>query len=92
MTGVWSLGTEMLRNVESFWCPIRFSDTNKCANCSIDFPDVFGGWVPADGEMKDVVKVLEAQYVGKERYSWFGHPGRGAGGPVDVTVEGAPRG
>ena len=21
MTGVWSLGTEMLRNVESFWCP-----------------------------------------------------------------------
>ncbi|HRK17124.1 MAG TPA: hypothetical protein PK490_22775, partial [Prosthecobacter sp.] len=24
MTGVWSLGGEMLRNVESFWCPIRF--------------------------------------------------------------------
>ena len=23
MTGVWSLGTEMLRNVESFWYPIR---------------------------------------------------------------------
>ncbi len=26
MTGVWSLGTEMLRNVESFWCPIRFDN------------------------------------------------------------------
>ncbi len=89
MTGVWSLGTEMLRNVESFWCPIRFSDTNKCANCSIDFPDVFGGWVPADGDMKDVVKVLEEKYVGAERYSWFGHPDRAA--PVDVTVEGARR-
>ena len=23
MTGVWSLGSEMLRNVESFWCPIQ---------------------------------------------------------------------
>ena len=29
MTGVWSLGTEMLRNVESFWCPIRFSCEKK---------------------------------------------------------------
>src|SRR5205814_1147279 len=26
MTGVYSLGAEMLRNVESFWCPIRFYD------------------------------------------------------------------
>jgi hypothetical protein len=23
MTGVWSLGSEVLRNVESFWCPLR---------------------------------------------------------------------
>ena len=30
MTGVWSLGSEMLRNVESFWCPIRFDSTKKC--------------------------------------------------------------
>ena len=29
MTGVWSLGTEMLRNVESFWCPLRFSSDAK---------------------------------------------------------------
>lgn len=90
MTGVWSLGTEMLRNVESFWCPIRFSDTNKCDNCSIDFPDVFGGWVPADKSMGDVTKVLEEKYKGKEQYSWFGHPDRGARA-VDVTVEGARR-
>src|SRR5207237_9059785 len=32
MTGVWSLGTEMLRNVESFWCPIRFASATKCAD------------------------------------------------------------
>src|SRR5262245_19550612 len=37
MTGVWSLGTEMLRNVESFWCPIRFSSEAKCENCRVDF-------------------------------------------------------
>ena len=87
MTGVWSLGTEMLRNVESFWCPIRFSDTNKCENCSIDFPDVFGGWVDADKSMGDVTKVLEEKYQGKQRNSWFGHRDR----TVDVTVEGTSR-
>src|SRR5207249_402395 len=29
MTGVYSLGAEMLRNVESFWCPIRFYEGKK---------------------------------------------------------------
>ena len=51
MTGVWSLGSEMLRNVESFWCPIRFDNKKKCSNCSVDFPDVFNGWANADGSM-----------------------------------------
>jgi hypothetical protein len=46
MTGVWSLGTEMLRNVESFWCPIRFRSDKKCENCTLDFPDVDNGWAP----------------------------------------------
>ena len=40
MTGVYALGGEMLRNVESFWCPIRFYDGKKCENCRVDFPDV----------------------------------------------------
>ena len=86
MTGVWSLGTEMLRNVESFWCPIRFLDEKKCANCSIDFPDVLKAWTPADGTMGDVAKLLEDKYEGLEggqRFTWFGHPDR-----VDLTVEG----
>lgn len=87
MTGVWSLGTEMLRNVESFWCPIRFSDTNKCANCSIDFPDVMGGWVDSDKSMTEVVKVLEEKYGKEGANAWFGHPGR----VVRVTVEGEAR-
>ncbi len=42
MTGVWSLGSEMLRNIESFWCPIRFRSDLKCENCKLDFPDVDG--------------------------------------------------
>jgi hypothetical protein len=75
MTGVYSLGAEMLRNVESFWCPIRFYDGKKCENCKIDFPDIEGGWVAADGNMTDVKKVLESEYNDQYR-SWFNHPER----------------
>ena len=46
MTGVWSLGTEMLRNVESFWCPIRFYSAKKCENCKIDDIAVRVRWFP----------------------------------------------
>jgi hypothetical protein len=84
MTGIWSLGSEMLRNVESFWCPIRFHSDKKCANCSIDFPDVVKGWVPADGAMADVANVLESHYKrGDPVNPWFGHP-------VRLTVKGKP--
>lgn len=81
MTGVWSLGSEMLRNVESFWCPIRFYDGKKCENCRIDFPDVDGtaatpGWVPADGTMSEVAALLESQYTGRTANGWFSHPAR----------------
>jgi hypothetical protein len=77
MTGVWSLGTEMLRNVESFWCPIRFYSEKKCANCQQDFPDVNNGWIAADATMKDVTALLASKYttVQKER-AWYGHPCR----------------
>lgn len=86
MTGVWSLATEMLRNVESFWCPIRFSDSAKCANCAIDFPDINNGWVPADGTMDDVVQVLEQHYDPHSPTNpWFGHPSHR---PIEITVNG----
>jgi hypothetical protein len=75
MTGVYSLGAEMLRNVESFWCPIRFYHGKKCDNCKIDFPDVEGGWVRADGTMTEVAAKVEAMYGSGER-GWFGHPDR----------------
>ena len=79
MTGVWSLGTEMLRNVESLGCPIRFSCEKKCANCAIDFPDVNSGWVHASGNMADVVKTLDRMYPSpKKPQTWFGHPLRKA--------------
>jgi hypothetical protein len=82
MTGVWSLGSEMLRNVESFWCPIRFSDTAKCDNCAVDFPDINTEWIPADATMGDVTRLLREKYPGPRGDSpWFGHP-------VRLTVEG----
>ena len=87
MTGVWSLGTEMLRNVESFWCPIRFSCEKKCANCAIDFPDVNHGWVHATGNMTDVVKTLEHMYPPPKDFQyWFGHPLRKTHPPIPSVV------
>jgi hypothetical protein len=82
MTGVWSLGTEMLRNVESFWCPIRFDSEKKCANCAIDFPDVDGGWVPAGATIADAAATVERMY-GSGQAGWFGHGSR-----VKLTVNG----
>ncbi len=86
MTGVWSLGSEMLRNVESFWCPIRFLSPEKCANCAIDFPDLDRGWVPhtkspgstsENSGMPAVAKALESHYPGPNNTNaWFGHPVR----------------
>lgn len=93
MTGLWSLGSEMLRNVESFWCPIRFLDGKKCDNCKGDFPDIAGGWVRADGTMAEVTAVIQAKYGddpdrarGKGGgMAWFGHPAR-------LTIEGKEHG
>ena len=76
MTGVYALGAEMLRNVESFWCPIRYYDGKKCENCKTDFPDIENGWVRADGNMNDVEKVMQEKYAGEGDRSWFGHPAR----------------
>ncbi len=73
MTGVWSLGSEMLRSVESFWCPIRFYDGKKCENCKLDFPDIDGGWIPADGTMAQVTAVLEKEH-GQSDNAWFSRP------------------
>lgn len=86
MTGIWSLGSEMLRNVESFWCPIRFTDKTKCDNCSLDFPDINAGWTDARGNMSDVTALIEKQYLDEPRppaNAWFGHP-------VRLTVKGEP--
>jgi hypothetical protein len=73
MTGVWSFGTEILRNVESFWCPIRFGNAAKCKNCTIDFPDIDGGWVQASGTMQEVQDVMQEMHS-DGFHGWFGHP------------------
>ncbi|MGH7241969.1 MAG: hypothetical protein ACREJD_00950 [Phycisphaerales bacterium] len=82
MTGVWSLGSEMLRNVESFWCPIKYTSPEKCEKCCVDFPDINGGWVDARGNISDVAALLEKKYPGPGgENGWFGHPSR-----VDLTI------
>jgi hypothetical protein len=95
MTGVYALGAEMLRNVESFWCPIRYASGKKCDNCKLDFPDIHGGWVAPEGTMGDVVTTLEKMYgaaatahlARDQRHAWFGHPVRRTVGAkaTDVT-------
>ena len=75
MTGLWALGSEMLRNIESFWCPIRFHDDLKNNHALTDFPDV-AEWAPADGTMEDAVRAFEKHYDGKRENSWWGHPDR----------------
>lgn len=75
MTGLWCLGTEMLRNIESFWCPIQFREEKKNEHASIDFPDL-KKWAPADGTMEDAVKLIEEHYDGKRPNSWWGHSDR----------------
>lgn len=77
MTGVWSLGGEMLRNVETFWCPIRFDSSKKCDNCQHDFPDVAERWTPAGSTMAEVTRRLDENYPGPDGdNSWWGHPAR----------------
>lgn len=75
MTGVWALGSEMLRNIESFWCPIRFRDEAKNRNARTDFPDI-DHWAPADAGIEEAIRVFETHYDGKRKNSWFGHPDR----------------
>ena len=82
MTGLWSLGSEMLRNIESLWCPIRFSEHKKCEHCRVDFPDV-GEWVGSDGTMAEVAGLLERRYGEGAPRGWYGHPAR-------LTVKGEP--
>lgn len=89
MTGVWSLGTEMLRNIESFWCPLRFYDGKKCENCTLDFPDVDGGWASEKGDMQGVVDALDKHFAGGN-FSWFGHPSRKNKDAAQLTVGGKP--
>lgn len=75
MTGLWALGSEMLRNIESFWCPIQFLDETKNRNAAIDFPDI-AKWAPPEGTMEDAVRAFEKHYDGKRKNSWWGHPDR----------------
>ena len=77
MTGLYALGGEMLRNLESFWCPIRFYPDKKCENCQVDFPDI-KEWVSAQGTVEDVNKLITEKYPSGKTgpNAWYGHPSR----------------
>ncbi|RMH26782.1 MAG: hypothetical protein D6693_06535 [Planctomycetota bacterium] len=63
MTGLWSLGTEMLRHLESMWCPLRFGRADQCERCAATFPDI-REWAPAEGGMAGVERFYELHYEG----------------------------
>jgi len=77
MTGLYALGGEMLRNLESFWCPIRFYHDKKCENCQVDFPDI-KDWILAKGTMENVTELIKQKYPPESDRprAWFGHPVR----------------
>lgn len=65
MTGVWSLGTEMLRHLESMWCPLRFNGReDQCERCSWTFPDI-RQWASPEGGMPAVEQFLKLHYEGR---------------------------
>lgn len=76
--GVYALGGEMVRNNESFWCPIRFASDKHCENCRVDFPDIDRWISQKTGRLEDVSQLLSHQYQkGSDRpRSWYGHPDR----------------
>lgn len=92
MTGVWSLGTEMLRNIESFWCPIRFSNPHKCSTCALDFPDTNTTWTPDTANIQAAAALHAANYPDQNGdNSWLGHPARKPLPPSHVTINGKPQ-
>ena len=60
---LWSLGTEMLRNLESMWCPLRFGRADQCDRCRATFPDL-AEWAPADAGIEGVKRFYELHYEG----------------------------
>lgn len=64
MTGLWSLGTEMLRNLESMWCPLRFGRADQCDRCTAVFPDIAEWADPAEG-MAGVERFFDLYYEGR---------------------------
>ena len=61
MTGVWSLGSAQLQNIESMWCPLRFRSEVQCEKCKAFFPDVNAWARPEDG-MPGVEKFYRENY------------------------------
>lgn len=73
---IYALGGEMIRNNESWWCPIQFHDQNKCQLCVEQFPDI-EHWVKPEGTMQDAKDLLLSRYCPKKKpRAWYGYRGR----------------
>lgn len=64
MTGLWSMGTEMLRHLESMWCPLRFGRAEQCDRCSATFPDI-PEWTDPEEGMPAIQRFYELHYEGR---------------------------
>jgi len=56
MTGGWTLSTEMLNEVESYWCPLQFADRGKCEKCAKYFR--MEHWAPPDCSAEEVSHIV----------------------------------
>ncbi len=56
MTGGWTLTSEILNEVESFWCPLQFDDRTKCEKCANYFST--GHWTPPQTTAAEIGKIV----------------------------------
>lgn len=56
MVGLWSLSTEMLNEVESYWCPLTFADQDKCEKCARFFR--MDEWAPVNAGPQEMSQLI----------------------------------
>jgi len=61
MTGVWSLGSAQLQNIETMWCPLRFGHEGQCDKCKLFFPDI-DDWARPETGMPGVEQFYKTHY------------------------------
>ncbi len=81
MTGGWSLSTEMLNEVESYWCPLAFEDKGKCEKCSQFFR--MDHWAASGTEQSKVAELAGKTGGGRGPTGCCGGNGGGTGSAAE---------